>query len=309
MAQSFLYENWPDDLRKAELASLAGLLPNAWLAVVTRLTRTDQVTNVKVHDPNNDGEFCHLGDLSQQDKLAVRLFRYLSSEQLFALLLSGQGDMPLARFNSVVRADHLNSAYTSIAAQKVPEGYASVCGRSYAFSEWLGFKATGNSEPALCPTLERFIINEAAFVAERDFVNGIKHGRARAASNTSALGINVEHDGAWHELLPATEVICVETWREKKTTKGSEFLHSLSFETFDFREDIGVLYVNSLIVSAILAWRIATLEMLIEKASKVNVSFPFPNKIEGSNSIMRFKGLPAEDFERRSNIGDDYGTS
>ena len=289
---AFMYQDWSDDLRMAERHFLAGIRSDAWLKIVVRLARTEQKTDVRTGNPGNEEEHIYLGNLSYEDKLAVRLFRYLSSEQLFGLLLSGQHQMPLIRFNQSLKYDKLNAAYAAIAQRKVPKGYEKIYGRTCNFEEWLLAKLAGGSQEPLCGSLVDFLVQEAAFVADRSFVNAIKHGRARLGNSATAVGVEVEIDGLWVQIFPAKEVIWIEEWRETSSDGLTEYRHSISCESFDFREEVGVLYVTEKIVRAIITWRIETLDMLKNNKSQMAVRFEVPKNIIVSNNIIRYKGFP-----------------
>lgn len=287
-----LYQDWSDDLRKAENASLQGVLPQCWLSIVGRLTRTNTASNIKMAISGSDEKLSYHGDLSEADKLAVRLFRYLSSEQLLSLLISGQRYMPLAAFNQMVRGDKLNRAYASIAQNSIPAGYAVIYGISLTFDQWINLKVTGEQSSPICPSLARYLVNEAAFLTDRHFVNAIKHGRARFFGDSVKLAVEAQLDNEWVSLLEQSEVIFVEDWKQERLDDSLTFSHCMSCETFDLKEDIGVIYINSLLVSAILSWRQATLKLQLSGMENVRVNFNVPNNIVVNNRVSRLRGLP-----------------
>lgn len=292
MSNNCLYQDWTDDLRGAELASLQGVQPGAWLEMAAGLTRTDKASAVRIRHPANGDEVQYLAADTPSQKLAVRLFRYLSSEQLFALLLSGQRYMPFARFNRKIRSDQLNLCYAAIAQGTIPDGYERIYGRLYNFEEWLSVKSSGDPAPLICNTLVQYLRNEADFVSDRKFVNAIKHGRAQPGNPISAVSVRLQAGEDWIDVLSDKEMIWIEDWNRSLENDRAAFSHTHACESFDLRSDVGVLYINALLSEAILGMRKATLQMLLSGAKAARADLTLPSDIGCSNEVTRFSGLP-----------------
>lgn len=288
------YQQWPECVREAELAALAAVQPGAWQDIVLRLTEAADPEHRTIRSGKVDDPASHRyhGNLRDCDKLMVRLLRYLSSEQVFSLVLSGPGSAPFLRFASAVRGEKLNEIYSKISKGQVPSYYGAACSASVSFQSWLARRVAGDEGRPLCPTLVRYLQAEGAFLADRTFVNAIKHSRA-FFGGPEAVGVSVQLDDRWVELMPASEVIFTKVWTETRVNGSMTFSAFDAYETFKFEEDIGVIHVNSLLSRAILNIRISKLRMLEAGAEAVSIKFFVPDNISFSNSVGRFKNMPS----------------
>lgn len=284
-----LYRGWSNDLRASELATLDHIDAATWLRTVVALLRIDHTGPIKVtfgEGPNANPYF--LREPVDNECLIIRFLRYVSSEQLFALLLSGQNFLPYARFASQVRYQDLTQAYSEISQGLVPERFSKLTGLQ-EFEPWLAVKLGDWNVGALCPSLIRFIQDEARFLSDRTFINAIKHGRARTQSTANMIEVKVQLEGVWTSIFPISSVIWVEDWSEN----ASGFNHSAQAETFDFPSEIGSLHVAYRLMEAMLNGRRAYLRMLATGDEACSIDFSLPCDIAFSAVVNRLKGLPA----------------
>ncbi len=293
-SQFHLYANWPDDLMSVELQTYQNLDTEAWLKSTLSLLEAGEAGPLKVVVPNRDGTRSEhfFDDPKDSRRQTIRLLRYLSSEQLFLMLLSAQKQLPYARFSQTIKYSDINRYYSTIASGDVPSEFSRICGRDVDFSTWIAVKAGDWEARACCPSLPRFIRNEASFLSDRTFVNAIKHGRCQSGRADEVLGVQVEIDGVWQQLFDAKPTIWVDEWKERNVDGRSIYEHYHHAESFDVRQEIGVLQVSAILMRAIKASRVAYLEMKLQQKESCRISFQIPKEILDFGIVNRFKYLP-----------------
>lgn len=294
-ADSFrLYQGWNSDLLEAELATYQGLDANAWLTSALALSETGCTGSIKAIVPiaGNSASEIFLDDPADARRLTIRLLRYLSSEQLFALIVSGQLGYPYARMVRVMSYDKITKIYRSFANRTVPVEFSNVCGQKLDIERWISVKLGDWEGNPCCSSLVQFLTDEAAFLENRTFVNALKHGRVRSNEIATSVGFQVFLDGEWVDLTAMRQVIWVEEWIESRKGGVSTFQHYLHAEDFEIRSEIGALYLASLMMRSIKESRIAYLEMLLNNTENCHWKINIPKDVVQTKRVNRLMHLP-----------------
>lgn len=291
-----LYSDWPENLMSVELQTYQKLDTDAWMRSVLSLLDSGETGPLKMVTSDDGGtQSAHfLDDPQDSRRQTIRLLRYLSSEQMFAMLLSAERGFPYTRFVQTIKFDQINSYYATIAQGEVPEGLGIIGGHNLDFENWIAVKAGAWDLTPCCSSLSDFIRNEALFLSDRTFVNALKHGRCQSGRADQTVGVDVELGREWMKLAETKPMIWVDEWVERKVDGRSVYQHYYHAESFDMRQEIGVLQVSAFLMRAVKTSRATYLRMRLGWEDTCSFIAQIPNQIVNLGRVDRFKNLPAE---------------
>ena len=119
-----------------------------------------------------------------------RFVRYLSSETLVLLILSGYPLGPAPRLMENLRGSKLNKVFSTLASGSVPSGYE-LCrdGEELKSSDWINVLAFSGmvEDEEYCQRIADFVQGECVLLENREAINAFKHGRIQRSVKGQAF--------------------------------------------------------------------------------------------------------------------------
>lgn len=127
----------------------------------------------------------------------LRYLRYISSEKLIILLISGYPFGPAPKAFSGIRNDAVISLFEAISDRRVPKGFEIYIKKEEVdFRIWLSVLLFQNTtvDDKLISQFEDFIVREARLLLKREVINAFKHGRTQAPIQGQPFQIYLNED-------------------------------------------------------------------------------------------------------------------
>lgn len=205
----------------------------------------------------------------------LRYLRYLASEKLMLLLVSGYPFGPAPKTFVEIGQNKMKALAEAIAERRIPDGYGiRVEGKALGFQDWLKsllFQG-GSSDAEFVGDFANFIARECGFLCRRDVINAFKHGRTQAPISGQAFQIHTSDDSGDRAsvLQEMTGAVHWLGWETKQSNQMIEHAVIYGFEETDADQDYDTIKSISALEKLIVDIR----RGLFARASETHVFLP-----------------------------------
>ncbi|MFV1877384.1 hypothetical protein [Nioella sp.] len=184
-----------------------------------------------------------------------RFLRYLSSETLVLLVLSGYPLGPAPRLMEKLRGSKLNRVFSTLAAGSVPSGYELFRdGEELKSADWINVLAFSGmvEDEEYCRKIVDFVKGECGLLENRDAINAFKHGRIQKSVKGQAFQMHFDDSAEKRPLLKGMKgAIHWLGWTDKSDETEIAHTLKLGFEEVDDETDYRIILATGALMTAI----------------------------------------------------------